>query len=394
MIVRPATAQEGERIDELFAICFEFPLDRKQSHQEDPRIHSWGAYDEDGAMMSTFSVTDFDIQFDGHCCRMGGIGGVATLPQYRRRGGIRGCFNAALPDMYEKGYDFSYLYPFSTVYYRKFGYESCVPKLNAVIDLDLLKVPNVGGTFRLAEQSRPMTAEIRTIDENWESRFNMMVIHGDEFYQWPEKQDPAASGVFTYVYFNEAGLPKSYTTFRLENQPDGRNLQCKHFFFVDKQGYHGLMSLFKSLAADHRYVKFQLPANQAMQYLCPEWSFGAAQWSVERGGMVRVVNVGKVLEKARYIGSGSVTLEVRDPQIEQNNRKFHVIFREGKALSVEPTEAEADAALEISAFSTLIAGSMDFADAQEWLDGIAVKNPAACLDRVFYRKNLMIVDYF
>ena len=79
-------------------------------------------------MMSTFTVSDFTVQFDGSPCQLGGIGGVATLPQYRRRGGIRACFREALPDMYGSGYDFSYLYPFSTAYYRKFGYENCVQK--------------------------------------------------------------------------------------------------------------------------------------------------------------------------------------------------------------------------------------------------------------------------
>ena len=29
------------------------------------------------------------VRFDGHIVKMGGVGGVATLPQYRRRGGIR-----------------------------------------------------------------------------------------------------------------------------------------------------------------------------------------------------------------------------------------------------------------------------------------------------------------
>lgn len=154
------------------------------------------------------------------------------------------------------------------------------------------------------------------------------------------------------------------------------------------------MGLFKSLAADHRYVKFQLPANQAMQYLSPEWSMGAAQWSVERGGMVRVVNVQRVLEKARYIGSGSLTLEIHDDQIPENNRRFAVEFQDGKAVSAVVTDREADVVLTIPTFSALISGVWDFADAKEWMDGVEVKNENASFEKVFYRKNLMIVDYF
>ena len=37
-------------------------------------------------MMSTLTVPTYTMWFDGQPVRMGGIGGVATLPQYRRRG--------------------------------------------------------------------------------------------------------------------------------------------------------------------------------------------------------------------------------------------------------------------------------------------------------------------
>lgn len=394
MIVRPVTTEEGPRTAELFSIAFEMPLNRDEPWKADPKVHNWGAFDEDGAMMSTFCITDFDFRFDGNNCKMGGIGGVATLPAFRRRGGIRGCFHAALPDMYEKGYDFSYLYPFSTAYYRKFGYESCVQKLNTVVDLSLLKAPAVSGTFRLAEKNCPMTDAIRALDRLWEARYNMMVIHDETFYNWTAKIDPAATGEYTYVYFAADGTPKAYTSFRLATQPDGRNLQCSRFCFADKEGFGGLMNLFQSLAADHKYVKFQLPYNPAMQYLFSEWSFGAVQWSVERGGMVRVVNVAEVLKKARYLGSGALTTEVKDKQIEPNNRRFHVVFESGRAVSVREADADPDIVMEIPAFSTLIAGTMDFADAMNFLDGVVVKNPNPCFSQVFYRKDLMIVDYF
>ena len=125
MIVRKIKPEEVLRANELFAIAFEQPMDREAAAKPDnENVHRWAAFDESsGEMMSSFIINDYTVRFDGHACKMGGIGGVATLPQYRRRGGIRGCFQEALPDMYASGYDLSYLYPFSTAYYRKFGYE-------------------------------------------------------------------------------------------------------------------------------------------------------------------------------------------------------------------------------------------------------------------------------
>lgn len=395
MMIRKTRPEEVPRAEELFAIAFEQPMEREAAAQpDDVGVCRWAAFDSGAEeMMSTFTVTDFAVRFDGHACKMGGIGGVATLPQYRRRGGIRGCFQAALPDMYTSGYDFSYLYPFSTAYYRQFGYECCVRKLSVSVHLGLLAPQEFSGTIRLAETGNPMTEAIRTVDACWEGKYNMMVQHRLEDYKWTEKQDPAVRQEFTYICFASDGRPKAYTSFTKEDQSDGRNLVCSRLCFADREGFTGLMNLFKSLSADHAIVKFSLPAAEAMQYLFPEWSMGAAVCSLQPAGMVRVVNAESVLRKAAYVGSGSAALRIRDPQIPENDRSFAIRFSQGKAVSVEETQGEADAVLSIAAFSALISGVCDFRDAAEWMDGLEVRRPET-LPRVFYRKPLMITDYF
>ena len=151
----------------------------------------------------------------------------------------------------------------------------------------------------MAEPGHDLTQAVRAVEDNWERRYNMMVLHNEKDYAWVAKEDPAAKQRFTYVYFAPDGSPRAYTRFRLENQPDGRNLVSDRFFFTDREGFDGLMGLYKSMASDHRYVKFHLPADPAMAYLLPEWSMGAASWSVAPAGMVRVVNVERALQKAR-----------------------------------------------------------------------------------------------
>ena len=395
MIVRKTRPEETLRANELFAIAFELPTTREAAAKPDgENLHRWSAFDDSsGEMMSTFTINDYTVRFDGHACRMGGIGGVATLPQYRRRGGIRGCFQAAMPDMYASGYDFSYLYPFSTAYYRKFGYECCVRKLFTSVRLSLLVPPEFSGTFRLAEAGNPMTEAIRSVDACWESKYNMMVQHRPEDYKWTEEPDPAVRQLFTYVCFAQDGTPKAYATFSKADEKEGRNLVCSRFCFADREGFSGLMNLFKSLSSDHVLAKFALPACEAMQYMLPEWSMDAASSILHPSGMVRVINAESVLKKAAYLGSGSAVLEIRDPQIPENSRTFAVQFSQGKAVSVEETQEEADAVLSITAFSALIAGVCGFQEAAAWVDSLEVRRPAS-LSQVFYRKPLMIADNF
>ena len=395
MIVRKTRPDEARRINELFAICFEIPYSNCPADPENDRDTHWTAYDENGEMMSNFTIPDYTIRFDGNICKMGGIGGVATLPQYRRRGAIRACFEAALPDMYENGYEFSYLYPFSTRFYRQFGYECCVQKYSWEINLSLLTPPRQNGTFRLAEKNRPMTDAIRAVDGVWERHFNMMVQHKEEDYPWTQAADPAVKQEFTYVWFDAENAPKAYTTFKTANEAGGRNILCSRFCFVDREGFLGLMQLFKSLSSDHTYANFSTPALPSLQYLMPEWSLGAAKWSVlANAGMVRVINVRRVLEKAKYIGSGQLTLEIEDLQIPENNGRFTVVFSGGRATSVTQTREEPDAVLTIPTFSALIAGVWDFEEAKYTVSGLDIRNGEACFRQVFFRKPMMIVDFF
>lgn len=105
MIVRKIKPEEFQRTNELFGISFEFEVDNSKTGEEKLRELSelpfkgrhdiyfaerWAAFeDDDKTMMSFIVTTPYDMNFDGNICKMTGIGGVSTLPQYRRHGGIR-----------------------------------------------------------------------------------------------------------------------------------------------------------------------------------------------------------------------------------------------------------------------------------------------------------------
>ena len=72
------------------------------------------------ARCSCFDLIPHQVIFDG----TGKMGGSECPASGRKRKKfIRNIFEYAMKEMYEDGYVFSYLYPFSHVYYRKFGYE-------------------------------------------------------------------------------------------------------------------------------------------------------------------------------------------------------------------------------------------------------------------------------
>lgn len=407
MIIRKIKPEELKRTNELFAIAFEFEMDNtktaSQVYEETLNSNSrddvyclerWAAFeDDDITMMSNFIATPFPIHFDGSQCKMVGIGGVATLPQHRRAGGIRACFEAALPSMFNDGVSFSYLYPFSTAYYRKFGYEICCERLRYRIRLSSIRPQPVEGSCYLLEQGHTMLEDIKKIYQTWQYKYNMMVINEDSEYTWICQANPAKDQCFTYVYKTKDGVPKGYMTFIKEKQGYEQHLKCTRFFFTDAEGFKGLMNLVFTYSSDHQYISFEIPTDCDITLLLPEWSMGAGTCEKVYCGMVRVVNVKQVLQMANYRGDGTLIMEIKDSIIPENNHRFFVSFIDGKANEVYITESPADISLDISLFSRFIVGTCD-TDAIMYLDSVSLNTNINRLEKIFYKKPLLITQYF
>ena len=408
MIVRKVKPMELKRLSELSAVAFEFSTDNSQTPEEvfasmtknpQSRLEAnwqsqWAAFeDDDQTLMSGFAAIPYSIHFDGHECGMVGIGAVGTFPPYRRRGCIRACFEAALPDMYESGAVFSYLYPFSTAYYRKFGYEMCCENRRWKLLIEKLPYTPLTGTTRLVEEGNLMLEEIQSVYRVWQERFNMMVVGGEFEFAWVKKSNPFKDQLFTYVYQARDGQPKAYVSFQKTDDADGRNLLCKRFLFTDPEGFYGVMNLFVSLAADHGSVLFHLPSSLDITPLLPEWSLGAGKCEIAPNGMARVVNVQEALRLARTRGEGTLVLEIRDGQIPRNNGRFAIAYGEGIVREVTQTGAAPDADLPIHEFSRLILGVYDIA-ALPFLQGVTVHCSTEKLAGLFFQKPLCITEYF
>lgn len=394
MIVRRITAGERRRAEEIFSIAFETPWQEEAYPTE-----KYAAFTEDGeTMTSCLSVLPFPAFFDGATVKMAGIGGVSSLPQYRRTGGIRGCFEKMLPDLYREGYVLSMLYPFSTNYYRQFGYE--VWARGARYELDLSYIPRLPrqGRFLLADSSNREKAleDIRMLTREWERRYNGMVELTEREYAFVTEADPYRKQEFVYLHYNAQGAPAGYMVCRRERDGQEQRVVCSRFVFRDREGIEGLLTLAKSMQADHRSIVFTLPASLCIDPLIDEWSMGAYRRGDASLGMARVVNVEAALKAARYRGSGRLSIEITDGQIAENNGVFTVCFQDGKAVSVAGNTGEkALIRMEIPEFSRLLTGAADVSALlySRRASGFSQED-LGLLGQVFYEKPCFLTEYF
>ncbi|MGN1021099.1 MAG: enhanced intracellular survival protein Eis [Aristaeellaceae bacterium] len=409
MIIRRIRENEYRRCQEFCALAFEYAMKGADKSPEEALAEvranptcrqdqhwdsQWAAFaGDDATMLSTMTVIPYRATFDGAEVLMEGIGGVSTLPQYRRMGGIRGCFEHALPAMEAEGAALSYLYPFSSAFYRKFGYETACAANRWKLALRGVPKETVPGSWALLEKGSGLGEAIRRIDRGWQERYNCMVRGEDIEYRWVEKANPFADRVYTYVYMDASGEPSAYMTCRPVVDEGDKALECTRFVFADVAGFRGLMALLKTLEADHSHVILTLPEDVPLDGLLPEWSLGCVQCRKLRRGMARVVSVRRVLEIARMRGEGRLVLDIRDGQIPCNNGRFAVAFAPGEANRVFLTEEEPDVSLSIQDFTRLILGCHDVEELR-WLPEVRLHCAPEKAAQVFYRKPMYITQDF
>lgn len=400
--IEPGRQYLAERVQ---AVAFEGDFDyekareKAETAEEDINNDFWCALSDDEQTVYGCMVNSvYNCVFDGADVTLGGIGGVASLPQYRRRGVVRACFKAALEDMYLKGREFSFLYPFSTEYYRKFGYETGAEIDEWTVELSALRACGAcEGEIRQLFPGDDMSVLLKIYDEFYRG-FNLKVKR-EKYDEALEKDNLLNQQRYIYVWHDRENRPRGFfigkkimengvavmdctNTFRLRNA----------FCFADAEALSAMLGFIKSaFSADYKKLRFAVPAVVPVQSFVGENN--GAECKKLLNGMLRAVNAEKALSLCRCKGSGEIKVAVADAMISENNATWKLVYREGKPNIVTRTDEKADVSMDINSFSALILGARGWEDA-EWMPGVVAANKDARLQDVFYRKKCFMPNLF
>ncbi len=400
MEIRKSKAIEAYERELVCSIAFEYSITPAESpeaylekllkEQPDIRLEDHYVAVEDGRIIANLQLPRYEASFDGGIYGMWGIGAVATLPQYRKGGSIRKIFEVALKEMYDEGQLFSYLYPFRSDFYRKFGYE-----LGAYLSTYTYQSANC--------RALPQTGSVRQAqtDADWENikciyneyicDKNMAVSRNEANWAGKRKQTPEKDRTYAYIWHNDAGKAQGYMVTRHSPWENGKRiLTAAEFCFTTAESFHGLLAFSGVFSSDYTHFRFTVPAGLNIRHLLTENT--STEVTTSTYGMSRVVNVQKVLEVAKYKGDGSFTVAVKDAHIAQNNGTYNVTFGKN-GTSVTKTDAPADLECEINMFTALITGALNFEDAR-FYPQIKVHGNCENLSKAFYSKHNFIADYF
>lgn len=400
MIARKLKPEEQYLSGLNMAVAFEggFDLEKERAAageaKADPRADHWGAFTEgENDPVGSFVMNKYTVRFDGHTVKMGGVGGVATLPAYRRGGAIRACMNASFRDLYDEGFVLSALYPFSTAYYRQFGFENGQPTYSWTLPLADLKAPDVGGKVRQLLPGDDLSPLLKVYNAFY-GNCNLSVVR-ETYDPNLEKDNLLEQKRYIFVWEDEAGEPGAF----LIGGRDGDVLNCRTDFsakngllFRDARALQGLLYFVRTaFIANFRAIHFVAPSFVNILSLIPEAT--SMECRLFLNGMLRVVNVERALQLCRCRGAGEIAVQVTDPLLPENNDTFRLTFAPGRENKVERTHRAPDISLNVGDFSVLLCGVRS-ADELPWIPAAKVENPGAPFESVFYKKPCHVLDLF
>ncbi len=348
-------------------------------------------FDEYNKLCSTMDLHHYNIRFDGHVVGMGGIGGVATLPEERNKGYVRKLLLSCLTEMKERGMVFSYLYPFSFEYYRQFGYEAGYTKNVYTADLEAFaKFPKKSGSFRQVFANDDFT-EISEIYNSFIKDKNLAVVRTSESIKKRFAVYHHAKSIYSYIYINDAGKPMGYIQFTGERNQTGDKLIVNELCWLDYAALENILSFMYGYSGQMKEIVFELPST--FKLLPKNMNLYSMKVSCNLYGMNRIVDAQKALSLTRYATkSGQFWVKVQDNFLDWNNGTYSVEWDEnGTRVSADENSPEPDFIIDVRELVQLLTGFVNFEELLEW-ERVCVKRND--VKDFFMHKALFINDFF
>ncbi len=346
----------------------------------------WGAFTEDGIMAACMADHDYRVWFDGQIVRMGGIGGVATLPEYREHGAIRSMFRPVLDAAYERGEVFSVLYPFSHVFYRKFGYDMFFDAHRYEIEPHALqKFQTNWRIMRVA--AGEATARFTALHNAFAKRYNACVFRTDAQTAQENRGDPFSDGVSRFLLEGPDGDAAYLTYHAFRERPDWRVVDVRDFACTTPAGFRAILALLGRLTAEMRSIRIVLPDDLPLASMVD--TPHAFRHICDTNAQLRLVNAAQALALLRKPENASFSVAVQDDFMPQNNGTFSVCGHHAARENIQ----QPDLSIDIRTLGQLCIGALDLNGAMYKPD-ICVHSNEAVLHSVFRRRSIFLNDSF
>jgi len=362
MLIRPATKKDIDNVARIIATSFLLDLAAvKKSIVSATRatINDFILAEENKQLLGCLKINPFETYMRGTKLRVGGIGGVAVLPEHRRRGIAEELINTSIRQMAEQGYPISILYPFQHRFYRKFGwgfvggaqfYEFSPANLQTFEERQFVR--------------RWKQNDKRSIQNAYEQKIrdgNCALLRSEKF--WQREVFPKFNECFVY----DDGTIKGYIVFEYQKNPTTIDIFIKELIALMPEAYRGILGFLSSLGEQVAAIKYLAPMDEPLYNFLKEPRSVESQRIVFEyrnlatfctGFMLRVVHLEKALKILGNLPSvsGEVTFLVHDKQYPENSKPTTLTVQNGMVSVTMNSDSAVNFETDIATFSQLYSG--------------------------------------
>jgi predicted acetyltransferase len=320
--------------------------------------------------------------YDGNLVKMVGVGGVASLPEYRHERAVRKCFDFALRDMYENGAVFSA---------RKFGYELALSSYKVNVPMKYFRDYPFTGNFVQYNQGDDITPYMNVYQEYIANK-NYAFVRSEKNMKNIIDKDPYLTCSYSYLHYDNTGKPDAYLVFSRGSGQDSYDFRVRELIWTKPEGLQAMFGFIGGLSAQVYHFKWNAPDGINLLAMFSECTGIEIQHAPR--GMNRVVNAARALELMKApLYKGSAVISVNDEFMPCNTGVYALEWDNGRILSVTKTDKAADMEIDAQTLAPLIMGYMDFNEIR-LMRSVRVNQNADRLRDLFPRKELFVTESF
>jgi len=271
-----------------------------------------GIFDGD-QLASKLEIIPLSVFIQEQEIAMGGIAGVATWPEYRRKKHVSQLIKKSLETMKENNQIISFLAPFKISFYRKFGWD--LISSFAQLELEqqhLTMLPVTNGSIKRVTKDEAFE-ELNGIYETFALRYNGMLKRTDQWWK-----DRVYSKDFHFVKYNdERNQASGYLLYKMKE----RVLEVKEMIFLTEEARRGLWNFICQHDSMADTVKIRMTENDPLAYLLDSPTF---KKEVKPYFMGRIVDALPFLRSYPFNSENSLFVHLVDEFAPWNNGTFHI----------------------------------------------------------------------
>ncbi len=272
----------------------------------------WGEY-ENEELQSKLNLLHHIVWIEGKEFNMGGIAGVATWPEHRRKGSVKRLLKQSLISMREQGMTISYLHPFEFSFYRQFGWEwiSTLKEITFKRE-DLQFLSQTSGYIKRGLE-RDNIDLLNQLYEKYAKRYNGTLKRSAFWWDYSVLK----GGFKAAAYFSDEGEATGYLLYKIEN----KELIVQEFIGLDHESRIGLWNFIAQHDSMVQLIKLELQEDDPLLYFLENPKVNQLLISYFMG---RIVDVENFLRTAVVQSDEKLILHVTDSFAEWNEGTYEI----------------------------------------------------------------------